>query len=255
MMRWIVLGFVLWASMGCRHSGPRDLQIFAASSLHESFAALAAAFEAAHPGVRVRTSFAGSQELRLQIEHGARADVFASADRKQMEALRSAGLVGPPAIFARNELCIAVSDAAAPLVRSFADLPNAEHIVLGAPEVPVGAYALQLLDRASRTFGTDFRARVEGHVVSRELNTRQVLAKVTLGEADAAIVYRTDVAAAHGRVHVVDVPPNLDVVAVYPLAVVHDAREHDLAEGWVAFVLSTEGQSLLRGSGLLPGTP
>jgi molybdate transport system substrate-binding protein len=243
------------ALTSCRSSSKHELTVYAASSLRESFDALAAAFQAAHANTHVRSSFAGSQELRLQLEHGARADVFASADSRQMEILRAAKLVTEPAAFAKNELCVAVSEKAAGKIRSFGDLPLAERIVLGAPNVPVGVYAGLLLDRATQRLGADFRTRVERKVVSRENNTRQVLAKVVLGEADAAIVYRTDVAAAKGKVHAVTIPRELDVVAVYPIAVLRDAPEPELARQWVAFVLSAEGQHLLRRAGLLSVSP
>jgi molybdate transport system substrate-binding protein len=254
-MRRLALLLVVAFTAGCHRPSERTLHVFAASSLRESFVALGKSFEQRHPGVRVVSTFAGSQELRFQLEHGARADVFASADQKQMNALFGAGLVESPRVFARNQLCLAVSDAAAGVLRSLADLPRAERIVLGAHEVPVGAYAELLLDRASRKFGADFRRRVEQHVVSRELNTRQVLAKVTLGEADAAIVYRSDVAAVGSKVHAVPVPPEFDVIAVYPIAVLHEAKEHDLGEQWVSFLLSDEGRRPMVASGLLAPEP
>jgi molybdate transport system substrate-binding protein len=250
-----VLVLVFAIDAGCQRPSEHSLHVLAASSLRESFTSLGAAFEREHPGVHVAVTFAGSQELRFQIEHGARADVFASADEKHINALAGAGLVEAPHVFARNTLCIAVSDSATAVVRSLADLPRAEHIVLGAHEVPVGAYAELLLDRASRKFGADFRERVEHHVVSRELNTRQVLAKVTLGEADAAIVYRSDLAAAGAKAHAVRIPPELDVVAAYPVAVLRGAPEHTLGEQWVAFLTSSEGQRSIVASGLLPAEP
>lgn len=254
MMRRLAFLVVL-LTLGCGRPSERTLHLFAASSLRESFAALGKAFEQQHPGIHVASTFAGSQELRFQLEHGARADVFASADQKQMNALVGAGLVETPRVFARNELCLAVSNGAAGVIRSLADLPRAERIVLGAHEVPVGAYAELLLERASSKFGPDFRRRVEQHVVSRELNTRQVLAKVTLGEADAAVVYRSDVAAVRGKVHAVEIPSEFDVIAVYPIAVLHDAKEHELGEQWVSFLLSDEGRRPLVASGLLAPEP
>ena len=140
-------------------------------------------------------------------------------------------------------------------IRSLADLPSAERIVIGVPEVPIGRYTLQILDRASATaLGADFRARVEAKVVSRELNVRQVLAKVSLGEADAGIVYRTDARAARDGVGVVTIPLDVNVIAEYPIAVVSDAAHPALARDWVDFVVSVEGQRVLAKAGFIAPT-
>jgi molybdate transport system substrate-binding protein len=127
----------------------------------------------------------------------------------------------------------------------------AERIVIGVPEVPIGKYALQILDNASRSLGADFRARVEARIVSRELNVRQVLAKVALGEADAGIVYRTDIGTNRDNVSIVTIPPEMNVIAKYPIAVVRAAAHPKLAQQWVAFILSEPGQEILRGAGFI----
>src|SRR5262249_25120079 len=139
-------------------------------------------------GVKVRLNLAGSQELRTQIENGAGADVFASADQKHMAALVTAKLVATPHVFARNTPVVIVPKGNPAKVGSFQELAKAKKIVIGVPEVPIGTYTLEILDKA----GADFKQKVLANVASRELNVRQVLAKVTLGEADAGIVYRTD---------------------------------------------------------------
>lgn len=238
----------LVAATACQRGAPEEVVVFAASSLREAFTALAPIFEAEHPGVAVRLSFAGSQDVRTQIAQGAPADVFASADALHMAALGSLGRVGRPETFARNEPVIAVAREFGGGITSLADLPRAERLVIGGPGVPIGRYTIQILDRASRTDPT-FRARVEARVVSRELNVRQVLAKVSLGEADAAIVYRSDVIAAGDRVNVVSIPATLNVVAKYPIAVVADAPHPALARAWVDLVLSPRGQAVLRDAG------
>ena len=230
----------------------RELIVFAASSLKEAFATLATTFEEEHPGVRVTLNLAGSQELRTQIEQGAPADVVALADERHMQALVSAGLVDASNIFARNQLCIAVPRGNPAGLHSLRDLAGAERTVVGAPEVPVGAYALRLLDNASVRYGADFRRRVEANIVSRDLNARQVLAKAVLGEADAAIVYETDVAATGGKVEVVAIPDELNVVASYPIAVVRTAPAASLARSCIALVLSRGGQARLSQAGFAP---
>ncbi len=234
-------------------SAPREdaLVVFAATSLREAFTAMGGTFERDHPGVELTFNFAGTQQLRTQLEHGASADVFASADRRQMGEVVQAALASAPVVFARNEPVVVVSRESAGALRTFADLPSATRLVIGTPEVPIGRYTLQLLDRASASLGAGFRARVEAQVVSRELDVRQVLTKVSLGEADAGIVYRTDANTALDRVTVVTIPPEFNVIAEYPLAVLTSAAHPRLAHAWVDFVLSSVGQQALRHAGFL----
>ncbi len=184
-----LLGFVACA---------QDLTVFAASSLTESFQSIAAAFEGRHEGVHVLLNFAGSSALALQIVQGAPADVFASANPQQMQKVVDEGLTAAdPQIFAENRLVVIV-----PASSGLSDLLGLARpgiaLVLAAPEVPVGAYARQALASMDGDFGADFSARVMANVVSEEPNTRQVAAKVELGEADAAVVYATDAAVTRG---------------------------------------------------------
>jgi molybdate transport system substrate-binding protein len=247
---------------GCRGSKPEPVKleptpapvedklvVFAAASLREAFEQMSADFKTAHTKVEVTLNFAGTQEIRTQLEHGAVVDVFASADERHMQALLAAGKVEAPALFASNEPVLVVAKEKASSIRALADLPAAARIVIGTPEVPIGKYTLQILDNAARTLGTDFRARVEAHVVSRELNVRQVLAKVSLGEADAGIVYRTDLKAAKDTVSVVTIPPELNVIAKYPIALVKGALHPGLGREWLALVLSEKGQGILERMG------
>lgn len=231
----------------------KELSVFAAASLKEAFNALASDFKQMQPGVEVNFQFAGSQEIRTQIEHGAPADVFASADQKHMNELVKAGKAKEPVTFARNEPVVVVAEAQK-RIQSLADLPNAVKIVIGAPEVPIGRYTLQILDKASDKLGKDFRARVEAHVVSRELNVRQVLAKVTLGEADAGIVYRTDVPKDQNELRIVAIAPELNVIAEYPIAALTAAPHPRLAKAWVELVTSERGQAALKQAGFLAPT-
>ena len=260
--RWLLLPVAvlpLWlvsepraGSDGARRE-PVSLTVFAAASLRDVFTALGERFERTHPGVTVRFNFAGSQDLRTQLEHGAPADAFASADNRQMELVRSAGLVGAPVPFATNApVIVAPADERTP-VRTLEDLATVKRLVIGAPEVPIGAYSLQIFARARARFGPDFAARVEARVVSRELNVRQVLTKVMLGEADAGIVYRTDARSAGTRVRVVEIPPELNVLAEYPVAVVTRSAHPELARHWVTFVSGPEGQAALSSAGF--GSP
>lgn len=225
------------------------LTVFAAASLREVFEELAALYEA-RSGQPVRLSFAGSQELRTQIEQGARPALFASADGRQMEQLRSQGLIEPPHVFASNGLALAVSEKLQAPLHDLADLPMATRIVLGVPEVPIGAYSEQLLDRAEQRYGPGFRQAVASKVVSRELNVRQLLAKVALGEADAGLVYQSDLKPPPPGVRAVAIEPALQVKASYYLASVKGGASPQELATWMAVLRSPEGQSALAQRGL-----
>lgn len=223
----------------------RELTVFAATSLREPFEALAKDLQAETPGLTVRLNFAGSQELRAQIEQGARADVFASADQKHMAALEKTGAALAPRVFARNQPVVVVPRANPAKLARFADLPSAQRIVIGAPEVPIGNYTLQILDKA----GADFKTKVLARVASKELNVRQVLAKIALGEGDAGVVYRSDALAAKDKVLTLEIPGEVNVVAAYPIAVLRDAPQAAAARAFVELVLSAGGQKRLAAAG------
>lgn len=244
--RFVVLPWLLWA--GCQ-SNRAALAVFAASSLREVFDELGRDFGANHPKSTLHFDYAGSQELRLQVEHGAPADVVACADRVHMHALTTQGLVGPSHIFAHNTLIVVTPRGQQ--LSSLADLPQLRRIVIAAPEVPAGRYALSMLDRAKLVYGADFRSRVEAQVVSREPNVRQVLAKVVLGEADAAIVYRTDAMNAGPSVERLELPENVSVRADYPIAVTRRSREPELAQAFVQSLANETGRANLARHGFL----
>ena len=227
-----------------------EVHVFAAASLTDAFAALERDYESAHPEVDLRMTFAGSQVLRLQIEQGARADLFASADPTHVAALTTAGLAEDPMLFARNPVVIAVpADGSSP-VKHFEDLPKARRLVLGAKSVPVGRYAEQILDRAGEPFAGAVRARI----VSRETNVRLVRAKVELGEADAAFVYRSDTVGSD-RVAALPLPDHLRVDALYPVVRLRDAARPDLARAFARYLAGTDAEELLTTHGLDPGGP
>ncbi len=242
--------FVAAVALAGLASGPASaetVRVFAASSLTEAFGEIAAVFEAGHPGTRLELSFAGSQVLRTQIEQGAPADVFASADREHADALVRKGLLGPTRVFARNALVV-VAPAEAAKVSSLADLAlPGTRVVLAGPAVPAGRYAAEALRRldAQSGLGAGFGARVRANVVSEETNVRATLSKVLLGEADAGFVYATDAASAAARVRVLELP--VDVVAEYPIGVLRRAALPSAA--FVDLVLGERGQAILRRHG------
>ena len=215
-----------------------DVTVYAAASLRESFGRIGARFEAAHPGEKVHLGFAGSQELRAQIEHGAPADVFASADMQNMDALVRAGLAKQPRIFARNTLAIVVPKGNPRGVGKLADLARLERVVVAAPEVPAGKYSRALLAREG------LADAVGRKIVSNELNVRQVAQKVALGEAEAGIVYRTDALAFRDRLDAIDLPA--DVVVEYPVAALRDGKT---AQAFVEFLVGPEAQRILAEAG------
>lgn len=244
---------------GCRPAGgnatpaapeaeaePVTLTVFAAASLTDAFNEIGAAFSAANPGVTVAFNFAGSNQLAAQIGEGAPADVFASANRKQMDAAVDTGRIAAdaPRVFVTNRLVI-VTPAGG--VAALADLAApGTLVVLAAAEVPAGQYALEFLDKAATdpTLGAGFKAAALGNVVSYEQNVRAVLNKVALGEADAGIVYASDAAGAEG-VTIIDIPDALNVLAQYPIAPLRDGPNASLAAAFVAYVLGPEGQATL----------
>lgn len=234
-----------------------NLTVFAGASLTEAFTVLGKVLEQRNPSLRVTQSFAGSQQLATQIEQGARADVFASADQRWMDYLQQRGLVaGTVREFARNRLVVIVPRSNQARITRLQDLANpGVKVVLAADAVPVGRYSREALEKLNRApgFPQDYAQRVLRNVVSEEENVRGVVAKVQLGEVDAGIVYRSDVTPATAEwVQVLDIPDRYSVVASYPMAVLKAASNPDAAAAFVSLVLSSLGQRVLRDNNLIP---
>lgn len=249
----VSLGLVSCAPVSLKPA-PQTLTVFAASSLTDAFTEIGKNFEAAHPGLAVTFNFGGSQALRTQIEQGAQADVFASANAKEMDTLVSGGFVdaGAPAIFLTNKLVVILPAKNPANITRLEDLSKSGlKLVLAAEEVPVGKYARQALDNMSTSFGADFKDKVLANVVSSEDNVKQVVAKVQLGEADAGIVYVSDAVAAP-ELKTIEIPAGQNVIAKYPLAALEKSSDPELARAFVAYVLSPEAQAVLQKWGFLP---
>jgi len=227
--------------------------VFAAASLTEAFQELGRGFEAENPGVVVTFNFAGSQALRTQIEEGAAADMFASASLKEMEQLAAEGMLSGVAwTFATNLLTIVVPPDNPADLESPLDLARpGVKLVLAAEQVPAGGYARQLIDRLAGVYGASFSEAVRENVVSSEDNVKQIVAKVQLGEADAGIVYETDALAAASLITIA-IPPEQNVVAEYPIAVLAQATNGHLAAAFVEYLLSPDGLATLEGWGFRP---
>ena len=230
------------------------VRVFAAASLTEAFQDIARLFTEQNPGEDVEFNFAGSQTLRVQIEAGAAADVFAAADSVQMDALRSKGLTEPDTTFARNRLVV-VTPRHDPKVRGLLDVarPGAR-VVIADANVPVGRYTTQVLGKMNRAglFGDDFQQRVMANVVSQETNVRAVLAKVSWDEADAGFVYATDARTATEKVVVLDIPDSMNVIAEYPIAVLVKSEAKAQAARFVALVVGSQGRAILAQHGFQP---
>jgi molybdate transport system substrate-binding protein len=215
--------------------------VFAAASLTDAFTEVAEAFEEANPDADVALNFAASSALARQVEEGAPADVFASADEANMARVVDAGAIrGEPVVFATNSLQIIVAPGNPEGITGLADLADPDLVyVTAAPEVPIGTYAAQALEEAGVTASPS----------SLESDVRAVVTKVTSGEADAGIVYATDVTAAGDAADGVDVPAEFDVVATYPAAVTVEADDPAAAEAWIAFLTGEQGQAILASHG------
>lgn len=252
----IVLALVatVLAACGAPAGTSGGLTVFAAASLTDAFREVGTSFEAANPGVSVTFNFAGSQTLRTQIEQGAPADVFASANSDQMEALVASGMVARerPRIFLTNELVVVLPSNNPAQVKSLEDLRRPDlKVVMAAADVPVGEYSRRALDNMDAAFGAGFKSGVLQNVVSNEDNVKQVVTKIQLGEADAGMVYTSDAVAAPD-LQTLEIPAPLNVVARYPIAVLAHAVQPTLGEQFVAFVLSDQGQAILRKWGFQP---
>jgi len=251
----LALGIPTWGVPAS--APPTTLTVYAAASLTDAFAELGKQLEADHPGLTVQFSFAGSQQLASQIEQGAPADVFASADQRWMDDVAEKGLVeGEQHVFTRNRLVVIVPRTNPARIGKLEDLTRrGTKIVVAAEAVPVGRYTREVLQKLARAPGypARYEQRVLANVVSQEENVKSVVAKVQLGEADAGFVYRSDLTPAASRyVRVFEIPDAYNAVARYPIAFVKGGRNADAARWFLDLVLSAQGQQVLQRHGLMP---
>ncbi|HEX2145681.1 MAG TPA: molybdate ABC transporter substrate-binding protein [Glycomyces sp.] len=218
-------------------AGP-TVTVFAAASLTEAFTEIGDRFEAEHEGVMVEFNFAGSSDLAAQITEGAPADVFASADEANMDKAVEAGAADSPTPFAANQLVIAVPEGNPEGVASLSDLTGLDFAAC-AEQVPCGAAAGAAIGAA----GVDLTP------VTYETDVKSTLQKLTLGEVDAALVYRTDAIAAESEVDAIAFPESAAALSVYPIAALEDAPEPDLAAEFTAYLLADDAQAVLREAG------
>ena len=244
---------VLAAALSAPAACAETVRVFAAASLTEAFGEMKARYEKQHAGDDVELNLAGSQILRTQIEQGAPADVFASADLVHSDALKRAGLLGPNTVFARNRVVVVVPVGSSK-VGGLPDLARrGVKILVAGAAVPVGRYTTQVLEKlaGSGLYGDAFESRVRANVVSEETSVRAVLSKVALGEADAGFVYVTDAATAMPKLRSIEIPERYNVVAEYPIAVLTRSGVARRAQAFVELVLGPEGQAILRKYGFV----
>jgi len=244
---------VLTALLLTGSASAANLTVFAAASLTDAFTELGHAFDKAS-GNTTTFSFAGSQALRTQLENGAKADVYASANDAQYTPLVSKGLVAAGQPFVRNKLTL-IAPKNTPALQALNDLSKPGlKLVIADKTVPVGDYTRRMLtaiDKAG-TYGKDFSARVLKNVVSEETNVRQVALKVQLGEADAAVVYTTDVTPTlKPLVRVIALPTRFNQNASYPIGMLKGSASPEAAQAFVNYVQSAAGQQILKKWGFL----
>ncbi|WP_214322157.1 molybdate ABC transporter substrate-binding protein [Nonomuraea sediminis] len=222
------------------NSTGKELTVFAAASLTGTFTDLGKTFEAAHPGTKVKFNFGSSATLAQQITQGAPADVFAAASSATMKTVTDASLASSPTTFVRNKLQIAVPTANPAKVTGLKDLANPKvKVALCAQQVPCGAAAVKALDAAG----------LKVTPVTLEQDVKATLTKVELGEVDAALVYKTDVIAAAGKVTGIEFPEADKAINDYPIAALAKAPNSDLAKQFVDLVLSQQGKDVLTKAG------
>ena len=238
-----------------RTDATRELRVFAAASLTEPFREVGKQLELSYPDLKVVYNFGGSSALRMQLEQGAQADVYASADAIQMELAQKSGVVqGASPVFVKNRLVVILPLNNIAKIMTFCDLgkPGVK-LDLANANVPVGNYSRQAIAKVNVACGTDFAQRTLKNVVSEEENVKQVVTKVQLGEADAGIVYVSDVTVRVNKdIRTITIDDAYNQIASYPIALTKEVQNRASAEAFIAFVLSPEGQVLLRGHGFIP---
>ncbi|MDD5186881.1 MAG: molybdate ABC transporter substrate-binding protein [Methanoregula sp.] len=252
---------------GCTSSAPapaqekKELTVFAAASLTGALTGIAQAYETAHPDTKIVLNFDGSQALRTQIEQGAHADLFLSANTKHMTALQGEGLIinNSVRVFAKNKLALLVPKDNRANITSLSDLATPGiRLVMGTQEVPFGDYTRQMLGKMANdsAYGSAYQDAVLNNVISEEPAVTGLVARLCLGEADAGIAYASDVSEGDRvLITTLPVPDQYNVIAIYPLGIVRESAVQDRATAFAQFITSPGGDAILSRYGFTPAEP
>jgi molybdate transport system substrate-binding protein len=252
----LIAVLVLASSAGLA-SEPKEITVFTAASLTGAFSEIGGIYEN-ETDIHAVFNFDGSQALRTQIENGAYADIFASANKKQMNALKNGGLMNNSSIviFAKNKISLIVPKDNPAKIKSLSDLAKPGiKIVMGTKDVPVGDYALQIIDKLGNvsSYGQDYKTKVLSNVISQETTVNYVVTKVALGEADVGFAYVSDVTAdLAGKVDKIEIPDEYNIIAEYPLGLLKESEHPNECMEFMNLVMSDEGKAVLEKYGFSP---
>jgi len=252
----VLAALVLAMSAGFAEE-PKELFVFTAASLTGAFTEIGQIFEK-EANISVAFNFDGSQALRTQIENGAYADVFASANTKHMNALKKGGLMNNSSIsvFTKNKLSVIIPKDNPAKISNLSDLAKpGVKIVIGTKDVPVGDYAMQIINKLGNdsAYGPDYRTKVLANIISQETNVNYVVTKVALGEADAGFAYVSDVTEdLAAKVDKINIPDEYNVIAEYPMGLLKESKYPAEAEEFMNLVTSEEGKAILEKYGFAP---
>lgn len=255
--KFLAIAAIILAASSLVGAADDELTVFTAASLTGTFGEIGQLYEN-ETGMSVAFNFDGSQALRTQIENGAYADLFASANKRHMNALRDGGLINNSSmvVFTRNRISLIIPRDNPAGISNLSDLARPGlKIVMGTKDVPVGDYALQIIDKLGNdsAYGPDYRAAVLDNVISQETNVNYVVTKVALGEADVGFAYVSDITEDMAdRVDKIDIPDEFNVIAEYPIAVMRESERPAQSQDFVNLVTSDRGKTILERYGFAP---
>ena len=252
----LIAVLVLASSAGLAEK-PKEITVFTAASLTGAFGEIGQMYKN-ETSISVVFNFDGSQALRTQIENGAYADVFASANKKQMNSLKNSGLMNNSSIviFTRNKLSLIVPKENPAKIGNLSDLAKPGlKIVMGTKDVPVGDYALQIINNLGNnsSYGPDYKTKVLANVISQETNVNYVVTKVALGEADVGFAYVSDITEdLASKVDKIDIPDEYNIIAEYPMGILLESKYPTESQEFMNLVISDEGKAVLEKYGFAP---
>ncbi len=255
--KFLAIAAAILAASALAGAADEELTVFSAASLTGAFGEIGQLYEN-ETGMAVAFNFDGSQALRTQIENGAYADIFASANKKHMNALRDGGLINNSSmiVFTRNKISLIIPRDNPAEVSNLSDLARPGlKIVMGTKDVPVGDYALQIIDKLGNdsAYGPDYRAAVLANVISQETNVNYVVTKVALGEADVGFAYVSDITEDMAdKVDKIDIPDGFNVIAEYPIALMQESERPAQSQDFLNLVTSDRGKTILERYGFAP---